>query len=107
MGEEKKPLSWIFDKGLIIYIYTFAVVVLYTMGIMFYMIIGPYIRPDQYLENAIKSCEYIVPLVFIKMFVGAGLIWLSFLEVSLFFILDAIKMVLDYRKLVTSKDESQ
>lgn len=105
MSKEKKPLSWIFSKGIIVYAYTFAVVFLYTMGIMFYLIIGPWIRPDQYLEQAIKACEYLVPLFTIKMLVGGGLIWLSFLEVSFFFILDAIKMVLDYRKLKPSEDK--
>ena len=106
MSKEKKPLSWVFDKGLIIYIYTFAGVLLYTMGIMLYLIIGPWINPDQYYEQAVMAAEYMVPLFTVKMMVGGGLIWLSFIEVSIFFILDAIKMVLDYRKL-RNKTEDQ
>ena len=104
MSEEKKPLSWIFDKCSIIYAYVVAVVVFYSMGIMFYMIIGPWIRPEQYLEQATKACEYMVPLVIIKIYVGAGLIWLSIIEVSLRFILNTILPII--QKLKPSEDES-
>jgi len=104
MSEEKKPLSWIFDKCSIIYAYVVAVVVFYSMGIMFYMIIGPWIRPEQYLEQATKACEYMVPLVIIKIYVGAGLIWLSIIEVSLRFILNTILPTIQK---LTNKEEGE
>jgi len=105
MSKEKKPLSYVFDNCAIIYAYVIAVVILYAMGIMFYMIIGPWIAPEKYLEQATKACEYMVPLVIIKIYVGAGLIWLSIIEVSLRFILNTILPII--QKLKPSEDEQK
>jgi len=105
MSKEKKPLSYVFDNCAIIYAYVIAIVILYSMGIMFYMIIGPWIAPEKYLEQATKACEHMIPLVIIKTYVGAGLIWLSIIEVSLRFILNTILPIV--QKLKPIKEDSQ